>query len=83
MSHAIHVAVYESHDLPGIWIGHVLDIDVVSQGRSADEAREAALSAYRLCAKWDADPRYAKLPRRKPAPPEDWLRPHETVEVSA
>lgn len=80
----IHVAVYPAPDVPGAWIGHVLDNDIVTQADTKEGARAAALEAWQLVREWDETEHVltGELEERKPAPPEAWDRPHESIEVT-
>ena len=65
------VLVRPAHDVPGQWVAHCLNIDVMSQGDSIahafEMAREAVLMAVVDDLAHDRDPR-----TRPPAPQEAW-----------
>jgi hypothetical protein len=63
--HTLHVLVFEAEDLPGTWVAHILDCDVVTQGTSPGDAIDMALDA------WDCVPPEG---RDRLAPVEDWRR---------
>jgi predicted RNase H-like HicB family nuclease len=67
----LHVVVYEDGELPGTWVAHCLDFDVMSQGISRQHAFHMIGEAIELVIAADLaeglDPR-----TRAPAPLEDW-----------
>lgn len=63
--------IYEAPDLPGAWIAHCLELDIVTQGGSPGEAREACQEAVEICILADIDSGLDPMERR-PAPQEDW-----------
>jgi predicted RNase H-like HicB family nuclease len=71
----VWVLVTPAEDLPGQWIAHCLDLDIVTQGASVEHAFKMAAEAIMLCVVDDisngADPF-----DRKPAPQEDWATLH-------
>lgn len=61
----------KSEDLPGVWVGHCLGLDVVSQGDSLEDAVQNLLEAIRLVVVDDCS--RGVDPRQRPtAPEEDW-----------
>ncbi len=64
------VLAYPAPDLPGQWIGHCLDIDVVSHGASLEHAVRMTLEAAMIVVLDDAGQGRDPLERR--APSEEW-----------
>jgi hypothetical protein len=67
LSFPVRVVVYPAPDLAGVWISHALDLDVMAQGASRDDAVETLMAsltemiAYRLnhgmtAVEWDPAP---------------------------
>jgi predicted RNase H-like HicB family nuclease len=78
--HRLHVLIYES-EIQGIWIGHCLEMDLVSQGISPGHAREMIDEAIRLVA--DARIADGQSPFDiRPAPPEYWAMLASAEEIS-
>ena len=73
LKHQLHAVVFPAEDLPGQWIAHCLELDIVTQGNSEQHALEMLDDALRLVA-------YENLRAGQPpfefcsAPPEDWQR---------
>jgi hypothetical protein len=67
----VWLMVKPSASLPGTWVAHVLDVDIVTQGDSLGDAIEMAVDAYVMALLDDLtkgrDPR-----ARRRAPPECW-----------
>lgn len=61
----LHVLIFPAEDLPGIWVAHVLEADLVTQGLSPGDALDMAIDA------WSIVPAEG---RDRPAPAEDWAR---------
>ena len=66
--------VYPATDLPGVWVGHCLDLDLVTQGPSENDALLALREAIDLVYEWDKENGLDPLLCRKPAPQEEWLK---------
>src|SRR6188768_3672484 len=63
--------VYPAQDVPGQWVAHCLDHDIVTAGTSAHHAFEMILEAVVTCA--EDDIRAGRDPFARPkAPQEDW-----------
>ncbi len=67
----VWVVVTPSRELPGQWVGHCLDLDIVSQGEGFEGAMHAVLEAVMAAASDDAENGLNPL-EREPAPDEDW-----------
>lgn len=73
LAHRLHAVIYPAEDLPGQWIAHCLELDVVTQGDSAEDAVAMLDDALRTLA-------YENLSHGQPpfqfrsAPAEDWER---------
>lgn len=66
------IVVAPAEDIAGVWVGHCLDFDVISQGSDPQEAIEAVIEAVAMTVLDDLD---AGLdPRERRAPDEDWAR---------
>ncbi|HUC00407.1 MAG TPA: hypothetical protein VMS11_11325 [Solirubrobacterales bacterium] len=65
------IVVAPAEDIAGMWVGHCLNFDVISQGSNPNEAFEAVIEAVAMAVLDDLD---AGLdPRERPsAPAEDW-----------
>ncbi len=59
-----------SKDVPGQWIAHCLDIDLVTQGKSASDAVKMAQEAVVMLVQHELEQGRDPLDRR--APDEDW-----------
>lgn len=35
-----HILIHEAEDIPGCWVGHCLDFDIISQGSHPEHAKE-------------------------------------------
>ena len=64
------LTVRRAPDLPGQWLAHCLDLDVMTQGNSLAHAIEMAREAVRMVIEDDLDAGRDPLDRR--APEEDW-----------
>jgi predicted RNase H-like HicB family nuclease len=64
------VVVKRAPDLPGWWIAHCLDIDVLSQGDSLQDALESIPEAVRIAVVDDLQ--MGREPLRRRAPDEYW-----------
>ena len=67
----VWVLAYPALDVPGQWVGHCLDLDIVSAGTSLDHAIEMTAEAVMLCAQWDTEKGFDPFARSR-APQEDW-----------
>jgi predicted RNase H-like HicB family nuclease len=67
----VWVLAYPAEDVPGQWVGHCLDLDVVSVGTSLDDALRMTAEAVALCLQWDAESGLDPFARSK-APGEAW-----------
>ena len=66
-----HILLYPAPDVPGDWIGHALELDVVAQGTSEQHAREMVLGAVQVLIKYNAEHGLVPIQIRF-APPEAW-----------
>jgi predicted RNase H-like HicB family nuclease len=62
------VLVHPADDLPGAWIAHALDFDVVAHGESADHALRMAVEAVEMVLEDDLADSFDPYARRAPAP---------------
>jgi len=67
----LRVVLYAAPDLPGQWIAHGLETDVVTQGDSIEHALAMMADALDTLAHHEARHRRPSL-RLRPAPPEVW-----------
>lgn len=67
----LRVVLYPATDLPGQWIAHGLETDIVTQGDSAPHALAMMADALRTLTTYHALRRRPAL-RLRPAPPEVW-----------
>lgn len=67
----LRVVLYPAPDLPGQWIGHGLETDIVTQGDSAEHALAMMADALRALTTYQA---LRRRPSRqlRPAPKEVW-----------
>lgn len=68
----LHIVLWRADDLPGQWLGHCLELDVVSQGNSLRQALEMVKEAIETILV--ADVQKGLDPARHRAPQEDWDR---------
>jgi hypothetical protein len=71
----VSVLMYPAEDIPGVWIAHCLDLDVMSQGMpngGVESASECMAEAIMLACQWDRNQLLDPFRCRKPAPAEDW-----------
>lgn len=67
----LRVVVFPSPDIPGQWVGHCLELDLVSQGDSEIHALEMVRAA--VSGLYEYNVRHGLLPLQvRPAPPEVW-----------
>lgn len=64
------VVVEPAEDIPGLWVSHCLDFDVVAQGESAQQAIEAVSEAVAMTVLDDVT--HGLDPNERRAPPEYW-----------
>lgn len=77
IQHRLHAVVYPSRNLPGEWVSHCLELDLMSQGSSAHEAINLLVEAISLSAQWAMEEGLPPL-EMKSAPPEAWKLYHDT-----
>jgi len=46
----LNVIIYPAEDLPGQWIAHCLELDIISQGNSPPHALDMIAEAIEMCA---------------------------------
>jgi len=73
LHHTLHALVYEAPDLPGRWISHCLELDLISQGDGQLHAIEMLAEAIQLVAEENLKNGRPPLDFRS-APADDWLR---------
>ena len=79
----VRIALYPAPDLPGQWIGHCLELDVVSQGNSASHALEMVAEAIELLAQDNVEHgRPALEPRPAPREVYDLLEGAERSDIT-
>jgi hypothetical protein len=61
---------HRPHDLQSVWVVHVLDFDVITQGDDLHNALQMAVEAAALVVQWDVGA--GKDPADRRAPPKDW-----------
>ena len=59
--HVLTVLVSRAEDLPGIWVSHCLNLDVISQGETIPEAIEAIKEAVLMVLNEDESEGYLVL----------------------
>jgi hypothetical protein len=62
------VLVHPAEDLPGAWVAHALDFDVISQGESAEHAMMMVVEAVGMVLEEDFADGCDPYARRAPAP---------------
>jgi hypothetical protein len=67
------IVVEPSKDIPGVWLSHCLNFDVISQGETPQHALEAVCEAVEMVIVDDLTEHLDPL-ERGPAPHEDWER---------
>lgn len=73
LQHRLHVLLYPSKDLPGQWVAHCLEIDLVTQGNDQGHALEMIAEAIETVAEDNVSRGGAPLLFRS-APKDDWER---------
>jgi predicted RNase H-like HicB family nuclease len=69
MGRSLRVLIAPADDVPGQWVGHCLDLDIVSAGTSPEHALEMATEAVNECVADDVA--HGRNPfDRSPAPPD-------------
>lgn len=71
LQHRLHALIYPADDVPGEWIAHCLDLDIVSQGTNAPHALEMLCEAIKLSVQWAIEENRPPLEMRA-APAEAW-----------
>lgn len=66
------IVVAPAEDISGVWVGHCLDFDVISQGNDPHEAIEAVIEAVAMTVMDDLQAGLDPCERR--APDEYWVR---------
>jgi predicted RNase H-like HicB family nuclease len=64
------LVISRAKDVPGEWVAHALEFDVVTQGSSAEQAREMAIEAVRMVL--EEDLREGRDPFAHRAPEDCW-----------
>ena len=81
-----HVLVYPAPDIEGQWIAHCLELDMIAQGDSNEDARAVLDDQFRVLLEYNLEHGLVPIQVR-PAPPEIWeaagLRQPESLEVRA
>jgi hypothetical protein len=73
------LVIFRAKDVPGEWVAHALEFDVVTQGSSAEQARLMAIEAVRVVL--DEDLRLGRDPYAHRAPPPCWEPLFRTLET--
>jgi hypothetical protein len=68
--HRLTIKIFPAQDIPGVWIAHVLDFDLVTQGFSELHALAMAFEASQMIVEADAEA--GRDPFARCAPPEEW-----------
>ena len=76
-SYNLSMLFHRPEDLPSVWAVHVLDLDVISQGETLQDALKMALEASGMVVRWDVEHRRDPLDRR--APDAFWDKFHDIV----
>jgi predicted RNase H-like HicB family nuclease len=66
----LHIVIHPAEDVPGQWVSHCLEFDVISQGNDARHALEMVSEAIELTVLDDLA--IGRDPRDRRAPQEDW-----------
>jgi predicted RNase H-like HicB family nuclease len=77
----VWIVVRPADDVPGQWVGHCLDIDVVTQGNSAQHAFEMLAEAIAIVAEEDLSTGRDPRDRRR-APGAEWDALFEVVQAA-
>jgi hypothetical protein len=79
-----HVLVYPAPDIAGQWIAHCLELDMIAQGDSSEDARAVLDDQFRVLLEYNLEHGLVPIQVR-PAPPEIWeaagLRQPDSLEV--
>jgi hypothetical protein len=76
------ILVYAAPDVPGQWVSHCLNFDIMSQGNSPSHARASLVEAVALSAADDHEVGRSVFERNL-APVEDWERFEEIMRSGA
>lgn len=81
LKHQLHAVIFRADDLPGQWVAHCLELDIVTQGNSAKHAVEMLDDALRAVAQENMS--HGREPFEfRSAPTEDWQRYREGEPLS-
>lgn len=75
---SLNVFLTPAPDLPGMWVGHCLEVDVVSQGDSLRHAYEMTREAVELVILDDLS--LGREPTQRSAPRDEWEAAYKTVQ---
>jgi len=70
--YTLWATIRHAEDVPGEWVAHILDLDIVTQGRSVEHAIHMAHEAAELVVLEDLDQRRDPLVRGTTSPEECW-----------
>ncbi len=73
------ILVEQAEDLPGVWVSHCLNFDIISQGDTPQVAVESLVEAVMMAMSDDLLEHHEPT-ERTPAPTEDWDRLRVTLE---
>ena len=76
----LSILIIPSEDVPGLWVSHCLDMDLISQGDNPNKAFRAIMEGVVMMAEDDLSNDLDPLGRDK-APQEDWDRFDEIWET--
>ena len=81
LQHRLHVVIYPAPDLPGQWLSHCLELDLISQGNTPVHTLDMMAEAIQLCA--DENVREGRPPLAfRSAPSEIWEMAGTAEEVT-
>lgn len=72
--HTSWVLFYPAPDVRGEWLGHVLDLNIMSQGRSLEHVIAMTLEATSLAIQWDLEAGKDPFVVRKRARPSEYAK---------
>ena len=78
---SLNVFLTRAPDVEGQWVGHCLEVDVVSQGQTMKEAFEATREAVELVVLDDLAS--AREPTQRSAPREEWEAAYAAVRTGS
>ena len=81
LRHYLNVLISPAQDLPGQWVAHCLELDLVSQGNSPKHAEDMIAEAIEMCA--DENIRAGRPPFSFRAAPDEVWSMLETAEELA